>query len=622
MVRRKTAQYQRVKVPSGQATERPVAGPTLSEKSLSASGASKASVRRKQEYGPQHKVNPAASTNLQWGSRATHFGVKAKDIAGVSESVAAVDSSGVGGAARNQGKVRDAGDPTAQPLSRQGHTYKPKVKTWGAQRESEGAEVPMMEAQENAFVGKGPCFSQASGGGKREGMAQTAGPKYPDGIKPIDKVRRLQRKLYVAAKQQSGRRFHALYDRIYRSDVLWEAWERVRRNRGAAGVDKVTLAEVEEYGVERMLTELRQDLQAGRYRPQPVLRRYIPKDGGTKQRPLGIPTVKDRVAQAAAKLVLEPIFEADFKASSYGFRPRRSTTQALEAIRELANRGYNHVLDADIRDYFGSIDHELLIGRVKRRITDQRVLKLMRGWLGAGVMEGGKYSETITGTPQGGVISPLLSNIYLHFLDAVWARQCAGIGAVVRYADDFVVMCKSAKSVEEAERRIGIILNRLRLSLNPEKTRRVDLSFGKEGFNFLGCYLRKRMSGRIKEKGKRLYFLHRGPSIRSMKRIRQKVKELTGPERNGVKDVREIIKNLNPVLQGWGNYFRTGNAAIKFNSVDGYVRRRLNRFLIRRAGRNLKPGQWQQWTPTWFQGHGLHMLGGTIRYPGVAQAAQ
>jgi len=480
--------------------------------------------------------------------------------------------------------------------------------------------VLKMGMEDNISGGKGPCFSQASGEGKREGMTETAQSKHPDGREPIDKVRRLQRKLYKVAKQQLERRFHALYDRIHRSDVLWEAWKRVRRNRGAAGVDKMTLAAVEEYGAERMISELQGKLQAGQYRAQPVLRRYIPKSDG-KKRGLGIPTVKDRVAQAAAKLVLEPIFEADFKASSYGFRPRRNACQALETIRELANRGYNHVLDADIRDYFGSIDHELLMERIKRRVTDRRALKLLRGWLRAGVMEEGGVAETVIGTPQGGVISPLLSNIYLHFLDAVWERQCAKVGVLVRYADDFVVMCKDAKAAEEAERRVGIILCRLRLNLHSEKTRKVDLSYGKEGFNFLGCYLRKRLSGRILEKeGKRKYFLQRWPSVRSMKRMRQKVKELTGSKRNGVKDVQVLIQDLNPALRGWGNYFRTGNAAIKFNSVDRYVWRRLQGFLARRAGRNLKAGQVKQWDSAWLGQQGLYRLGGTIRYPGAVQA--
>ena len=558
-------------------------------------------------------MKPAASSQEQSGSRAEHIAAKATQRAG--KSGYARSPGGVEGAARAEGAVWNTRGPSAQPTSGKDRPYKPSAKAGGVQRESEGVVVPTMAAKKKAAGGKDPWGGVASTGGKGEGMVRGNGPNNPGRPEPDEKVRRLQRKLYVAAKQQKGRRFHALYDRIYRRDVLREAWRRVKRNKGAAGVDGVTLEAVEQYGVAKLLNELHDALHAGTYRAPPVLRRYIPKADG-KQRPLGIPTVKDRIVQMAAKLVLEPIFEADFLPSSFGFRPRRSTLQALETIRETVNAGWRHVLDADIRDYFGSIDQVLLMERVSKRVCDRRVLKLLRGWLQAGVMEEGTYSETVSGTPQGGVISPLLSNIYLHFLDSVWQRQCAAIGTLVRYADDFVVLCTSREGVEEAERRVRIVFERLKLTLHPEKTRRIDLTDGKEGFDFLGCHLHMRMSGKLwEEKRIRRYYLQRWPSKRSMKRVRTRVHELTDSRRNGVKDVDVLIRGLNPVLRGWGNYFRTGNAARKFLSLDKYVVRRLNDFRWKRYRRHVKRGQRIRWTREEYESHGLHRLRGTIRYP-------
>jgi RNA-directed DNA polymerase len=431
----------------------------------------------------------------------------------------------------------------------------------------------------------------------------------------MDKVRKLQRRLYVAAKRSPERRFPALLDRIFRSDVLKEAWRRVRSNRGAAGVDRETLADVEEYGAERMLRELQDALRAGSYRPSPVRRRDIPKpDGGV--RPLGIPTVRDRVAQQAAKLVLEPIFEAGFLDSSYGYRPKRSATEALECIRKSFIGGCRWVLELDIRSYFDSINHQRLLGYVQSRVSDRRVVKLVRKWLAAGVMEEGVLRETVTGTPQGGVISPLLANIYLHVLDEAWAKR--GRGRLVRYADDGVVLCRSREEAEAALALVRQVLGELGLELHPEKTRIIDLREGREGFDFLGCHFHARVSGQMLELGIRRYYLHRWPSARSMQRAYQRVKELTGRNRNGVKDIRVIISDLNPILRGWGNYFRTGNAALKFNQLDRYVVNRLHRFLVKRHGRNLRKGRADQWTKEWFWHLGLHRLRGTVRYPGAA----
>jgi RNA-directed DNA polymerase len=488
-----------------------------------------------------------------------------------------------------------------------------------AQRESEGIVVASSLVTNNARGAKGPYGGQVDYASTREGMSGRSGTNHPGHPPVVDQVRQLQRRLWVAAKRSPERRFHALMDRIWRADILQEAWRRVKRNRGSAGIDRETLAAVEQYGVERMLTELDAALRAGTYRPPPVLRRYIPKAGG-RQRPLGIPTVRDRVAQMAATLVLTPIFEADFRASSYGFRPKRSATQALEALRVHGARGGNHVLDADIRDYFGSIDQQRLLRLVARRVSDQRVLKLLRQWLAAGVMEDGVWTRTMAGTPQGGVISPLLSNIYLHVLDRVWEDRCAHVGTLVRYADDFVVMCATKRQVEEARRRVGDVLTRLGLELHPEKTRLVDLSHGREGFDFLGCHLRKRMSGPIWERTRRrVFYLHRWPSARAMTRVRTRVRDLT-PRARCHTDLRIVIADLNPVLRGWAQYFRTGNAANHFTDLDQYVERRLRGLLFKRVGSRAPAGQSGRWDRPFFEALGLIRLRGTIQYPGVAHA--
>ena len=304
---------------------------------------------------------------------------------------------------------------------------------------------------------------------------------------PADPVRALQHALYRAAKADPGRRFHALMDKVIRSDVLWRAWVMVRSNNGAPGIDKITLADVEEYGIDRLLGELASELRERRYRPLPARRVLIPKPGTAEKRPLSIPAVRDRIVQAAAKIVLEPVFEADFLPCSFGFRPRLSAHDALQVPVEECARGRRWVVETDIASCFSAIPHDKLMEAVEERICDQPVLKLLRAMLRAGVMEEGQVRREAAGTAQGGVISPVMCNVYLHRLDRAWDDRD---GILARYADDLIVMCWSRSQAEAALERLTVLLAALGLEPKAAKTRIVHLEEGGGGFDFLGFHHR------------------------------------------------------------------------------------------------------------------------------------
>jgi group II intron reverse transcriptase/maturase len=428
----------------------------------------------------------------------------------------------------------------------------------------------------------------------------------------VDPVRALQHALYRAAKADPGRRFHALWDKILRRDVLWRAWIAVRRNDGAPGIDKTTLADVEQYGVARLLDELAEDLRGGRYRPLPARRVFIPKPGRPdERRPLSIPAVRDRVVQAAVKIVLEPIFEADMLACSYGFRPKRSAHDGLQVLIDESWRGRRWVVETDIANCFEAIPIEKLMQAVEERVCDRSVLKLLRLMLRAGVMQDGRVHRSATGTPQGGVISPLLANVYLHRIDRAWdARQH---GVLVRYADDALVMCRSREQAEAALARLTARLAELGLEPKQAKTRIVHLQVDGEGVEFLGFHHRLvRAQGR-RGTGKGVVFLARWPTTRAMQHARNRIRELTD-RRRVLLSVKWIVQDVNRFLRGWAAYFRYGNSARHFDKIMGYARMRIAIFIGKKHRRTRAFG----WQVVAFQSPdylGLINLDGTVAAP-------
>jgi RNA-directed DNA polymerase len=405
----------------------------------------------------------------------------------------------------------------------------------------------------------------------------------------VDPVRALQHALYRAAKVDPGRRFHALRDKVFRRDVLWRAWVAVYRNGGAPGIDQTTLAEVQEYGVTRLLDELAAQLRDGSYRPLPTRRVLIPKPGTRERRPLSIPAVRDRIVQVAVKIVLEPIFEADFVPCSFGFRPKRATHDALQVLVDEAWRGRRWVVETDIANCFSAIPHEKLMQAIEERVCDQAVLKLLRAMLRAGVMSDGLVRREVTGTPQGGPLSPLLCNVYLHRIDRAWDTREHGV--LVRFADDAVVMCRSRQQAETALARLRHLLAELGLEPKAAKTRIVHLTDGGEGLDFLGFHHRwVRAQGRTGT-GKGVAFLARWPADKAMQHARDRIRELTERRRTRLR-VEVIVGDVNRFLRGWAGYFKYGNSARRFNKIRDYAVMRVAGFLAKKHRRTRAFGRW------------------------------
>ena len=396
----------------------------------------------------------------------------------------------------------------------------------------------------------------------------------------LDAVRALQRKLYRAAKAEPRRRFHALYDKVHRRDVLERAWMQVWRNGGAPGIDQTTISEVERQGASLLLDQLEAELREGRFKPLPARRVYIPKPGQEELRPLSIPAVRDRVVQTALKIVLEPIFEADMLASSFGFRPKRSAHDALQVVIDESFGNKRWVVETDIANCFTAIPHDGLMSAISERICDRKVLALMHAFLRSGVMEEGAVRRPVSGTPQGGVISPLLCNVYLGRLDRAWRPA---YGRLVRYADDVLVVCRSRGQAEAALARLTTLLNGLGLEPKVAKTRIVQLIEGEPGFDFLGFHHRL-VRSRPRRGAGGLVYLARWPSQRAMQHARDRIRFLTMRARL-VASVDQVVAEVNLFLRGWAGYFRFGNSAWAFDKIRAYALMRIALFVAKRHQR-------------------------------------